>query len=485
MSDPVPRPSKRHYINNFNSHVLKEVKKGTRTFLILLMDPDIRVDDTIFMNNDVLVHVVGMLHGHSSEPLSPGYTALSFKRVLPCPRCMPLPEGWSTTQPMKQGETIVVGDGIRITSCTRCQGRSWLPFHDAPKQGQAVHLPILTLRAPLIRFHDAPKQGQAVQGQWRRYADCAHFVRDGDSHTLCGRERGLVSYVHAHAGDPFCPTCPDGLRPGEILSYPPGAAVPQRRAVIHPSPMAEQLQKEVDRLKGVIEADRTHLHYLTSRLKETLASREWLATGRGPYEWDDDNYRKEFGWALDEINKSLGALEGLAHNLRDCPVDRTAVLTARAPLDIIAVLQRLVAAKQEKDQNGETERYRTLKNGAWEAAFEAVRNLPNTSVTGQNQSAKADIGRLEISYIPTAAKLTKEEIDALPEYAPSLSLISPTAGTRFKRKEMNGWSLGTLVSTTDGSKTSYSIQWQPILPQLGAPPQALGASDYNQKGIHP
>lgn len=40
--------------------------------------------------------------------------------------------------------------------------------------------------------------------------------------------------------------------------------------------------------------------------------------------------------------------------------------------ELLAALQRLVAAKDEKVAHGDTPLYRSLKTGAWEAAREAI-----------------------------------------------------------------------------------------------------------------
>lgn len=56
------------------------------------------------------------------------------------------------------------------------------------------------------------------------------------------------------------------------------------------------------------------------------------------------------------------------------PVDELAAVTRER--DALAVaLQRLIDAKAEKDVNGETEKYRSLKSGAWETARETLTRL--------------------------------------------------------------------------------------------------------------
>jgi hypothetical protein len=34
-----------------------------------------------------------------------------------------------------------------------------------------------------------------------------------------------------------------------------------------------------------------------------IKSRQWLREGRGSYEWNDDDYRREAGWCMDAVRK--------------------------------------------------------------------------------------------------------------------------------------------------------------------------------------
>lgn len=40
-----------------------------------------------------------------------------------------------------------------------------------------------------------------------------------------------------------------------------------------------------------------------NRILEEIKSRRWICDGRGPYQYDDDRYRQEAGWAFEEIEK--------------------------------------------------------------------------------------------------------------------------------------------------------------------------------------
>jgi len=92
--------------------------------------------------------------------------------------------------------------------------------------------------------------------------------------------------------------------------------------------------EEVTRLKAVIERQRTLAVEWGARFRESLNGYAWLEIGRGPYEWDDDEFHKEFGRARANL---LGALDRMERDLKgrdftDCPTTQAEVEAARALL---------------------------------------------------------------------------------------------------------------------------------------------------------
>ena len=83
----------------------------------------------------------------------------------------------------------------------------------------------------------------------------------------------------------------------------------------------EELERERGRLRDVIERDRTKTAEVISSARGVLASRAWLAEGRGSYEFDDEKYQEEFGAAITEILVALDPLRALAADWSDCPKD--------------------------------------------------------------------------------------------------------------------------------------------------------------------
>jgi hypothetical protein len=49
-------------------------------------------------------------------------------------------------------------------------------------------------------------------------------------------------------------------------------------------------------------SERRYRDALNAILTE-IKARAWLREGRGPYEWNDDDYRREAGWCMDAVRK--------------------------------------------------------------------------------------------------------------------------------------------------------------------------------------
>lgn len=95
-----------------------------------------------------------------------------------------------------------------------------------------------------------------------------------------------------------------------------------------------RLTAENARLAGVLERERTAAMRLGNAIHGEVNARQWAVESRGPYAWDDDEYRKEFGRALDAIEKLVAqflAATG-ARDLTDCPQSQAEVDKARAAL---------------------------------------------------------------------------------------------------------------------------------------------------------
>lgn len=108
-----------------------------------------------------------------------------------------------------------------------------------------------------------------------------------------------------------------------------------------------------DRMRLVIERDRTGFTEGLNRIRRELDSRRGMAESRGSYEWDDDAYRKEFSAALDAIAKEVTTAEEIshAHDLSDSARDAGEVQKSRHPYDVIASLSRDLAEARTTIEN--------------------------------------------------------------------------------------------------------------------------------------
>ena len=84
------------------------------------------------------------------------------------------------------------------------------------------------------------------------------------------------------------------------------------------SPDAAGSGGEVERLMHVIDRDRYVVAHCVGAIKEAIKGRAWLLEGRGPFEWDDDDYRKEFGGALTAIEEAAAPLAIVGWDKSDC-----------------------------------------------------------------------------------------------------------------------------------------------------------------------
>lgn len=102
---------------------------------------------------------------------------------------------------------------------------------------------------------------------------------------------------------------------------------------------------EIRRLKAVIERQRTYAARWLDRIKAEIERWTEMAIGRGPYEWDDDRYRAEFGKALRAIRS---ASERAARDLKtldftDCPGTYGEVVAALSASRLMDTLRQRVA----------------------------------------------------------------------------------------------------------------------------------------------
>lgn len=102
--------------------------------------------------------------------------------------------------------------------------------------------------------------------------------------------------------------------------------------------------RKLDAVGEQLEFDRTAVAAGITAIKKTVDGRYWLTEGRGPYEWNDDNWHKEFRYAALEILAAVEPLATIAANWKGCPQTTDEVAKARIDLK-----ERIAALTAERD----------------------------------------------------------------------------------------------------------------------------------------
>lgn len=111
------------------------------------------------------------------------------------------------------------------------------------------------------------------------------------------------------------------LREQKIMELTSASAAHLRRA--------EAAEKRAVEAEAALERDRTTVAMAVTAMRDAMTRREWLLESRGPYEWDDDRYRDEFGQALKEISVPIDQLKKIARDWTNCPSTTREVQAAR------------------------------------------------------------------------------------------------------------------------------------------------------------
>ncbi len=98
-----------------------------------------------------------------------------------------------------------------------------------------------------------------------------------------------------------------------------------------------------------LEFDRSAVADCLSAANRAIDGRYWLTEGRGPYEWNDDNWHKEFFAAAIEIKAAIAPLTKIATSWKDCPQSGDDVARARVDLKAENAALREQIAEMERD----------------------------------------------------------------------------------------------------------------------------------------
>lgn len=99
--------------------------------------------------------------------------------------------------------------------------------------------------------------------------------------------------------------------------------------------LLREIINDRDHLEHVIDRDRYIVAAGIQLIEQACRGREWTLEGRGPHEWDDDNYRKEFGFWLNDVRVALEPLRKVAWDKSDCTRIEERINAARAAANLI------------------------------------------------------------------------------------------------------------------------------------------------------
>lgn len=95
----------------------------------------------------------------------------------------------------------------------------------------------------------------------------------------------------------------------------------------------EALLQRIKEAEAANELDRSRIPKAISALNVAVRSRDWVLEGRGPDEWDDDDYRAEFSEWVEEVSEAVKLFVHIAADWHGCPIDPTEIRHARAALN--------------------------------------------------------------------------------------------------------------------------------------------------------
>ncbi|EFO30151.1 alanyl-tRNA synthetase [Roseibium sp. TrichSKD4] len=94
----------------------------------------------------------------------------------------------------------------------------------------------------------------------------------------------------------------------------------------------KDLKVRIKAAEAANELDRSRVARALTALNSAVRGRQWVLEGRGPYEWDDDDYRAEFSLWVDDVQKAAELFAIIARDWHGCPMDATEIRHARAML---------------------------------------------------------------------------------------------------------------------------------------------------------
>ncbi len=103
----------------------------------------------------------------------------------------------------------------------------------------------------------------------------------------------------------------------------------------------EALKERVTAAEAANELDRSRVPDALTTLNAAVRSRDWVLEGRGPYEWDDDDYRAEFSLWVEDVSNAMKPFAQIASDWHGCPKSPAEIRHARAILGRSTIISNM------------------------------------------------------------------------------------------------------------------------------------------------
>lgn len=180
----------------------------------------------------------------------------------------------------------------------------------------------------MIDCMKCPKCGQSVTNDTPN----AHpYDRRGNTDGAAEQDTPTARTSGPTLPDVESPHIPTQLR--ALASDPQAATCAYASDLRRAADALDAAQARIAELEVALERDRSRVADIYRRAKAAICGHIWMMEGRGPYEWDDDDFRREFGAALKGFEVAIDPLREIAKDWSNCPTKPRDIAIARAALE--------------------------------------------------------------------------------------------------------------------------------------------------------
>lgn len=212
---------------------------------------------------------------------------------------------------------------------------------------------------------------------------------------------------------------------------------------------------EVTRLRRVIERDRTLVGMVATSARRVLGSYRWVAEGRGPYEWDDDRYRAEFGHCVRQVTAEWDKLGHLIGDWSDCPMGEELQAVKAEALDTFASLRG-----SEETSRDLLEAFAEQEFGPfWMTVLAQLEHQPDEWILNDNPKHTLGFARKVRSALTTPARSGPAEEAEDTFETDEISQIVAYLDTLKKPEETHDWRMA--IATVRAAITGHEEDGSP------------------------